>query len=166
MSRTKYSPVLLEQSLFIIGLFALSHSGAMGEHVLPAGRYLDQNVLVHQAEQLNPLLQVGDLDFSDRITVGEAVRTTLSGTGYRLDESVDPLVQSLLQSRIAISHSRFRSKRIDSVIAAIVGVGRGFDVQVDHATRRIRIVRASIAIHDAGVDVQSPSLGAPGGSGS
>jgi len=45
---------------------------------------------------------------------------------------------------VAIAHARFERKRIDSVIAALVGVGRGYDVEVDHVARMIRIV-ATIA---------------------
>ena len=115
-------------------------AGAQAGDVVPAGRYLDVSVRVDAPEQLNPLLMVGDLQFSDRVTVGEAVRTALAGTGYRLAESTKPSVRTLLDSRVAIAHARFERKRIDSVIAALVGVGRGYDVQVDHVSRMIRIV--------------------------
>ncbi|MYB34924.1 MAG: hypothetical protein F4X92_07350 [Gammaproteobacteria bacterium] len=107
---------------------------------VPAGRYLDLSVRVDAPEQLNPLRMIGDLQFSDRVSVGEAVRTALAGTGYRLAGSAHPVVQALLDSRVALPHMRFENKRIDSVIGAIVGTGRGYDVQVDHAARLIRVV--------------------------
>ncbi len=115
---------------------------AWGEDVRRAGRYLDRSVLVHEAAQLNPLEQVADLEFSSRISVAEALRSALAGTGYRL---LDPGAhhddaRALLESRLAIPHLNFDDKRVDSVIAAVVGAGRGFHLQVDHVTRRIRVV--------------------------
>lgn len=121
-------------------LFGLVSSTGLGNDTVPAGRYLDLEVRVHAPEQLNPLLMVGDLQFSDRVSVGEAVVTALSGTGYRLADSRHDSVRAVLASRVAIPHIRFEQKRIDSVIAAIVGAGRGYDVQVDHTARLIRIV--------------------------
>lgn len=115
-------------------------SGGVSADTVPAGRYLDVNVRVDAPEQLNPLRMIGDLQFSDRVSVGEAVETALAGTGYRLADSHHADVRRLLDSRVAIPHIRFEQKRVDSVIAAIVGVGRGYDVQVDHAGRMIRIV--------------------------
>ena len=108
-----------------------------------AGRYLDRSVLVHEAARLNPLEQVADLRFGSRVTVAEALRTALAGTGYRLldpEDHPDAEARSLLRGRIAIPHETFDGKRVDSVIAAVVGAGRGFRLEVDHAGRRIRIV--------------------------
>jgi len=165
MPCSKYRPVPVAQALFTAGLCVLSWNGAWADQGLPVGRYLDQNVLVHQAGKLNPLRQVGDLEFSDRITIGEAVRTALSGTGYRLHEPADPMVRTLLESRLAVAHLRFRNKRIDSVIAAIVGTGRGFDLQVDHMTRRLRIVRATIEVQASDTDREQERLTVAGGGG-
>lgn len=108
-----------------------------------AGRYLDRSVIVNEASQLNPLQQVATLEFSSRITVAEALKSALAGTGYHLlDPDVHPDSESraLLRTRLAIPHQQFDTKRIDSVIAAVVGAGRGFGLEVDHVARRIRIV--------------------------
>lgn len=108
-----------------------------------AGRYLDRTTLVHDGAQLNPLEQVADLDFSSRLTVGEALRSALAGTGYRLLEpGSHPHAESraLLASRVAMPHQTFDGKRVDSVISALVGEGRGYRIEIDHVARRIRIV--------------------------
>ena len=115
---------------------------AMGDDSRRVGRYLDKSVLVHEAAQLNPLEQVAHLRFSSRVTVAEALRSALTGTGYQL---LDPDAhhehsRALLESRLAIPHQNFDDKRIDSVIAAVVGAGRGFTLEVDHVARRIRVV--------------------------
>lgn len=124
-------------------LFAvLSSWAAMAADSVPAGRYLDRNVQVQDAAQLNPLRQIGSLQFSDRVLIGDAVQTALAGTGYRLAAGSHPNVHALLNSRVALSHIRFDEKRIDSVVAALVGVGRGYALEVDHTARLIRIVPA------------------------
>lgn len=115
---------------------------AVAGDTVTAGRYLDVSVRVEAPAQLNPLHMIGDLQFTGRMTVGAAVRTALAGTGYRLAESSRPQVRALLESRLAIPHLRFERKRIDAVIAALVGAGRGYDVQVDHAARLLRVVVA------------------------
>ncbi len=107
------------------------------------GRYIDRSVLVHEAAQLNPLSQVANLQFSSRISIGEALSTALAGTGYRLlDPDVHPRTESrtLLVSRLAIPHQDFAEKRIDSVISAVIGAGRGFTLEVDHVARQVRVV--------------------------
>ena len=112
------------------------------EDTRQVGRYLDRSVLVHEAAQLNPLEQVARLQFSSRITVAEALRSALAGTGYQLlepDAHHDD-ARALLESRLAIPHQNFEDKRIDSVIAAVVGAGRGFHLEVDQVARRIRVV--------------------------
>lgn len=112
---------------------------------LPAGRYLDRSVAVHDISQLNPLRQVARLEFSDRITVAGAVRSALAGTGYQLldpDAHDHPGARQLLESRIAVPHLEFDSLRIDSVVSAIVGAGRGWEIQVNHVSRTVRIVPA------------------------
>ena len=113
------------------------------DEIKRAGRYIDRSVLVHGAAQLNPLEQVANLQFTSRITVGEALRTALVGTGYRLlDPDRHPHFASrrLLESRLAIPHQNFAEKRIDSVIAALIGAGRSFAIEVDHVARRVRVV--------------------------
>lgn len=109
-----------------------------------AGRYIDRSVLVHGASQLDPLKQVANLRFSSRITVGQALRAALVGTGYRLlDPDSHPHTESrtLLGSRLATPHQKFAEKRIDSVISAVIGAGRGFTLEVDHVARQIRVVQ-------------------------
>ena len=108
-----------------------------------SGRYIDRSELVHGTAQLNPLKQVADLQFSSRISVGEALNTALIGTGYRLlERDAHPHSESrtLLESRLAIPHQYFSEKRTDSVISAVVGAGRGFTLEVDHVDRQIRVV--------------------------
>ena len=110
-----------------------------------AGRYLDRTVLVHDAARLNPLRQVADLRFSARISIAGALRTALAGTGYRLlapDAHPHPGTRALLLGRLAMPHHRFDGRRIDAVIAAIVGVGRGYGLEVDHGARLVRVVPA------------------------
>lgn len=118
-------------------------SGSLADTTERAGRYLDRSVLVHETAQLNPLEQVADLRFDSRVTVAGALRTALSGTGYRLldpEAHPDARARSLLRGRIAIPHEAFDGKRLDSVLAAVAGAGRGFRLEVDHTGRRIRIV--------------------------
>ena len=113
------------------------------------GRYLDRSVLVHEAAQLNPLEQVVDIEIDSRVTVAEALRLALAGTGYGLvdlEDHPDPESRDLLRGRVAIPHESFNRKRVDSVIAALIGEGRGFYLHVDHVARRIRVVPISPAI--------------------
>ena len=126
--------------LFASWLWGLIPVSVSAGDFIPQGRYLDINVQVQDTAQRNPLRQIVDLQFSDRISIGKAVKTALSGTGYQLTESNHPKVQLLLSSRLAFVHNRFEQKRIDSAIAAIVGVGRGFEIDVDHLSRVIRII--------------------------
>ncbi len=104
-----------------------------------AGRYLDRNVLVHDEAQLDPLKHVVSFSFSPFITVEGALNTALSGTGYRLAPADPGPVSRLLDSQVALSHDRFDEKRIDSVVGALIGSGRGFDLEVDHVERQVRV---------------------------
>lgn len=115
------------------------------DDTLRAGRYVDRSVLVHNAAQLNPLAQVANLHFSSRITVGDALRTALIGTGYHLvDPAAHPYTESraILGTRLAIPHQNFAEKRIDSIISAVIGAGHGFTLEVDHIARQVRVIPA------------------------
>ncbi len=115
---------------------------------VPVGRYLDRNLQVHEAARLHPLQAVADLTFSDRMSVGEALRSALAGTGYRLQApgADETEVRQLLATRIAMSHLAFEGRQLDSVIAALVGDGRGFAVEIHHVTRTVRILPALQAV--------------------
>ena len=139
-------------AVIAIALSAVVHA----EDSRRAGRYIDRSVLVHERAQLNPLAQVANLRFSSRISIGETLSTALAGTGYRLlDPDAHPHTESrtLLATRLAISHQDFSEKRIDSVISAVIGAGRGFTLEVDHIARQIRVVPI--------LPVESPSARPP-----
>ncbi len=143
MPLTTRPPSSAWRTLAMVSCAALLPVAAQANATERVGRYLDRSVLVHEAAQLNPLEQVADLEFSSRITVSEALRLALAGTGYDLldpDSHPDPESRKLLRGRIAIPHESFSSKRIDSVIAALVGAGRGYHLQVDHLARLVRVV--------------------------
>lgn len=126
-------------AVIAIALSAVVHA----DDTRRTGRYIDMSVLVHEAAQLNPLEQIANLQFSSRITVGEALRTALVGTGYHLlDPDAHPHSESrtLLGSRLAIPHQNFAGKRIDSVVSAVIGAGRGFTLEVNHVARQVRVV--------------------------
>ncbi len=106
---------------------------------LVAGRYLDRNVEVHDAAQLDPLRHVVSFEFSPLISIEGALATALSGTGYRLAPAEPGPVSRLLESPVAHAHNHFEEKRIDSVVGALIGAGRGFDLEVDHLARRVRV---------------------------
>lgn len=137
-----YQTWLLSAVFFAVIPIALS-AVVHADHANSAGRYIDQSVLVHDTSQLDPLKQVANLQFNSRITVGEALRTALVGTGYRLlDPDAHPHSEShtLLVSRLAIPHQDFFEIRIDSALSAVIGAGRGFTLEVDHVARQIRVV--------------------------
>lgn len=104
-----------------------------------AGRYLDRNVRVYEPAQLDPLKHVVSFEFSPFISIEGALSTALSGTGYRLASADPGPVSRLLGSPVAHAHNRFSEKRIDSVIGALIGSGRGFDIEVDHVERQVRV---------------------------
>ena len=106
---------------------------------LVAGRYLDRNVQVYEAAQLDPLKHVVSFEFSPFISIKGALSTALSGTGYRLAPADPGPVSRMLGSPVAHAHNRFTEKRIDSVVGALIGAGRGFDIEVDHVERRVRV---------------------------
>lgn len=118
-----------------LALSALAAGLPAADDTVRAGRYLDRNVEVHDAAQLDPLAQVVDLSFSPRVPVREALNTALSGTGYRLAALDQAPARRLLDSRLAFPHTRFERKRVGSVVRAIVG--RGFEVSVDHVGRQV-----------------------------
>lgn len=154
---TSQFPSTWPLSAAIVTVIAIGLSGVVhADNTRSVGRYIDRSVLVHEAAQLNPLEQVANLQFSSRITIGEALSTALVGTGYHLldpDGHLQIESRTLLESRLAISHQNFAEKRIDSVISAVIGAGRGFTLEVDHVARQIRVVPI--------LPVESPSARPP-----
>lgn len=140
---TQFSPTW-SLSATIVAVISITLSAVVhADETRRVGRYFDRIVLVHEAAQLNPLAQVANLQFSSRITIGEALSTALVGTGYRLldtDAHSHSESHTLLESRLAIPHQNFVEKRIDSIISAVIGVGRGFTLEVDHVARQVRVV--------------------------
>ena len=155
-STSQFSPTW-PLSTAIVAIIAITLSAVVhADDTRRAGRYIDRFVLVHEAAQFNPLAQVATLQFSSRVTIGEALSTALVGTGYRLLRlDVHPQAESraLLVSRLSIPHQTFVKKRIDSVLSAVIGAGRGFTLEVDHVARQIRVVQI--------LPVNSPSTRLP-----